>query len=196
MKMFKRIAAVVLAGVMAVGMMTACGGQSLADKLEDVAVNTIASELKTEAYNDPTLGEKVYTNLDAINADGHIDTAKVHYTIEGAADLAAYLKNIDEKKDAGACSVTLYYFAQETKDGSVTGNAYAFDETTGADVVSQLAKGAVAQAKAYTEAAVKTLGVKADDVKYTIAVSTRTLNGKVYMGYAIKIDLPAIKAAK
>ena len=80
MKMFKRFAAALLAGVMALAMLTACGGgggngPSLGEQLENAMVdqmNNVRSEGSEKLTNDPTLRAQALAVLDKATVDGKL----------------------------------------------------------------------------------------------------------------------------
>ena len=80
MKLFKRFAAALLAGVMALAMLTACGGgggngPSLGEQLENAMVdqmNNVRSEGSEKLTNDPTLRAQALAVLDKATVDGKI----------------------------------------------------------------------------------------------------------------------------
>ena len=80
MKMFKRFAAALLAGVMVLAMLTACGvngggGASLGEQLENAMVdqiNNVRSESSEKLTNDPTLRAQALAVLNKATADGKL----------------------------------------------------------------------------------------------------------------------------
>ena len=80
MKMFKRFAAALLAGVMVLAMLTACGGNggggaSLGEQLENAMVdqmNNVRSEGSEKLTNDPTLRAQALAVLNKATADGKL----------------------------------------------------------------------------------------------------------------------------
>lgn len=80
MKMFKRFAAALLAGVMVLAMLTACGGNggggaSLGEQLENAMVdqmNSVRSEGSKKLTNDPTLRAQALAVLNKATADGKL----------------------------------------------------------------------------------------------------------------------------
>ena len=85
MKMFKRFAAALLVGVMALAMLTACGGgggngPSLGEQLENAMVdqmNNVRSEGSEKLTNDPTLRAQALAVLDKATVDGKIKKADI-----------------------------------------------------------------------------------------------------------------------
>ena len=80
MKMFKRFAAALLAGVMVLAMLAACGGNggggaSLGEQLENAMVdqmNNVRSEGSEKLTNDPTLRAQALAVLNKATADGKL----------------------------------------------------------------------------------------------------------------------------
>ena len=81
MKMFKRFAAALLAGVMALAMLTACGGGSgsgtstIGEEFENkyiAAINTLRGEKAEKLENDTDLRNKALAQLQKIKDDGTI----------------------------------------------------------------------------------------------------------------------------
>ena len=85
MKMFKRFAAALLAGVMVLAMLTACGGNggggaSLGEQLENAMVdqmNNVRSESSEKLTNDPTLRAQALAVLDKATVDGKLKKADI-----------------------------------------------------------------------------------------------------------------------
>ena len=85
MKMFKRFAAALLAGVMVLAMLTACGGNggngpSLGEQLESAMVdqmNSVRSEGCEKLTNDPTLRAEAMAVLDKVTADGKLKATDI-----------------------------------------------------------------------------------------------------------------------
>ena len=84
MKMFKRLAAVLLAGVMVLAMLTACGGSgspaaptSDVEKAEALYMDVYNALLNANYTNDPALKTKVREILDdSLNEDGSLKSGK------------------------------------------------------------------------------------------------------------------------
>lgn len=82
MKMFKRFAAALLAGVMVLAMLTACGGgaggpgtSTIGEEFENkyiAAINTLRGEKAEKLENDTELRNKALAQLAKINQDGTI----------------------------------------------------------------------------------------------------------------------------
>ena len=92
MKLFKRFAAALLVGVMALAMLTACGGgaggaaKTDAEKFEDVTVKSYALAMgKTDLTNDSTLKSKATSYLvDTLDEEGKVKDGKKSMTVSEA----------------------------------------------------------------------------------------------------------------
>ncbi len=91
MKLFKRFAAALLAGAMALAMLTACGGgggaaKTDAEKFEDVTVKSYALALdRADLTNDSTLKNKATSYLvDTLDENGEVKTGKNLMTVSEA----------------------------------------------------------------------------------------------------------------
>ena len=87
MKMFKRFAAALLAGVMVLAMLTACGGgsapASLAERAQSLAEQGVAAGLGNGGTNDKELTQKAYNEMARIDKDGNLDMNAVTPNEEG-----------------------------------------------------------------------------------------------------------------
>lgn len=91
MKKMKRLVAVLLAGVMALAILTACGGSkvSLGEQLEKKyfeVFNAARSEEKGELSNDPELSQMALKALETIDKDGKIAEENVFQRIGPTMD--------------------------------------------------------------------------------------------------------------
>ncbi len=92
MKLFKRFAAALLAGVMALAMLTACGGngggaaKTDAEKFEDVTVKSYALAMdRTDLTNDSTMKSKATSYLvDTLDEEGKVKDGKKSMTVSEA----------------------------------------------------------------------------------------------------------------
>ena len=83
MKMLKKMAALLLAGVMALALLTACGEDStpsFGKQVEDAAIKAVNTALgeNSTLTNDSTLRAQAAQMLEKVNADGKI-VARGHY---------------------------------------------------------------------------------------------------------------------
>lgn len=169
MKMFKRFAAALLAGVMVLAMLTACGGGSgsgtstIGEEFENkyiAAINTLRGENAGNLENDTDLRNKALAQLAKIKEDGTIAATDANTSIiTPSADgksVTVVMISVGTKgePDKGVCQ------AKEI-------TAESLDEITpdsaGADVVEALR-------------ALKKIGI-----------ATKVINGKTYAAIAMEI---------
>jgi len=169
MKMFKRFAAALLAGVMVLAMLTACGGGSgsgtstIGEEFENkyiAAINTLRGENAGNLENDTDLRNKALAQLAKIKEDGTITATDANTSIVTPS--------------ADGKSVTVVMISVGTKGEPDKGvcqakeiTAESLDEITpdsaGADVVEALR-------------ALKKIGI-----------ATKVINGKTYAAIAMEI---------
>ena len=169
MKMFKRFAAALLAGVMVLAMLTACGGGSgsgtstIGEEFENkyiAAINTLRGENAGNLENDTDLRNKALAQLAKIKEDGTIaapdaNTSIVTPSADGKSVTVVMISvGTKGEPDKGVCQ------AKEI-------TAESLDEITpdsaGADVVEALQ-------------ALKKIGI-----------ATKVINGKTYAAIAMEI---------
>jgi hypothetical protein len=169
MKMFKRFAAALLAGVMVLAMLTACGGGSgsgtstIGEEFENkyiAAINTLRGENAGNLENDTDLRNKALAQLAKIKEDGTIaapdaNTSIVTPSADGKSVTVVMISvGTKGEPDKGVCQ------AKEI-------TAESLDEITpdsaGSDVVEALR-------------ALKKIGI-----------ATKVINGKTYAAIAMEI---------
>ena len=169
MKMFKRFAAALLAGVMVLAMLTACGGGSgsgtstIGEEFENkyiAAINTLRGENAGNLENDTDLRNKALAQLAKIKEDGTIaatdaNTSIVTPSADGKSVTVVMISvGTKGEPDKGVCQ------AKEI-------TAESLDEITpdsaGSDVVEAL------------------LALK------KIGIATKVINGKTYAAIAMEI---------
>ena len=169
MKMFKRFAAALLAGVMVLAMLTACGGGSgsgtstIGEEFENkyiAAINTLRGEKAEKLENDTDLRNKALAQLAKIKEDGTIaapdaNTSIVTPSADGKSVTVVMISvGTKGEPDKGVCQ------AKEI-------TAESLDEITpdsaGSDVVEALR-------------ALKKIGI-----------ATKVINGKTYAAIAMEI---------
>ena len=169
MKMFKRFAAALLAGVMVLAMLTACGGGSgstIGEEFENkfiATLNTLRGEDAEELKNDTVLHDRALAQLAKINEDGTIVVTDAYTYIT--------TPNADGK------SVTVVAINVATKGDPVNGVVQA-EEITAASLDKITTDGANENTVA-TMRAVKKIGI-----------ATKVINGKTYMAIAIEMVQP------
>lgn len=84
MKKFRRLAALLLAGVLALAVLSGCGGSRFEREMEETVLKYVnAAMRKTEFKNDPELRQKAYEMLGKIDPEsGLIDSQKAFMRIE------------------------------------------------------------------------------------------------------------------
>ena len=171
MKMFKRFAAALLAGVMVLAMLTACGGgagsgaSTIGEKFENkyiAAINTLRGENAEKLENDTDLRNKALAQLAKINEDGTIAPTDASTTTGTLSDDKKFVTVVtinvltDNKGEVvdGVCQAK--EITAESLDEITTDSA-------GADVVEALR-------------ALKKIGI-----------ATKVINGKTYAAIAMEI---------
>ena len=169
MKMFKRFAAALLAGVMVLAMLTACGGGSgsgastIGEKFENkyiAAINTLRGENAEKLENDTDLRNKALAQLAKINEDGTIAVT--------AASTTTATPNADGK------SVTVLMINVGTEGKPDKGVCQAKEIT--ADSLGEITTEGAGEDAAETMRALKKIGI-----------ATKVINGKTYAAIAIEI---------
>ena len=169
MKMFKRFAAALLAGVMVLAMLTACGGagaSTIGEEFENkfiATLNTLRGEDAEELKNDTVLHDRALAQLAKINEDGTIAVTD--------ADTSIITPNADGK------SVTVVAINVATKGDPVNGVVQA-EEITAASLDKITTDGANENTVA-TMRALKKIGI-----------ATKVINGKTYVAIAIEMVQP------
>ena len=192
MKMFKRFAAALLAGVMVLAMLTACGGgsapASLAERAQSLAEQGVAAGLGNGGTNDKELTQKAYNEMARIDKDGNLDMNAVTPNEEGEQEkLRAYMEAVDEGKKAEACTITIYTLTEDLDLESGKGSAYELTEETLQSLALEKSKSFVAEQK-------ETAMSFSENAVFHVGVAVREVNGKTYIGWAVRIDLPEVPA--
>ena len=169
MKMFKRFAAALLAGVMVLAMLTACGGagaSTIGEEFENkfiATLNTLRGEDAEELKNDTVLHDRALAQLAKINEDGTIVVTDAYTSIT--------TPNADGK------SVTVVAINVATKGDPVNGVVQA-EEITAASLDKITTDGANENTVAIMRALKK------------IGIATKVINGKTYVAIAIEMVQP------
>ena len=178
MKMFKRFAAALLAGVMVLAMLTACGGgaapKSLGQQAEELmmqAVNlAMQADGKGSLQNDPTMKNVIYEALGQVDENGKID--------------AKYLPQGENLENALKTGKTGTFTVYEITDEN--GNAEVITQES----VNEMRK-MVEQLK--QQLSTQDDGDQANKSEVTninkFAVATRVVNGKTYIGMGSELVL-------
>ena len=110
MKMFKRIAAALLVGVMALAMLTACGGGhggSNSNATETLILNTFNKASGTNYSNNGDLQAKTRAVLNKIDANGQIKAADMPHYTEGNQTIVG-VDSINYNQQTGDISMVVY----------------------------------------------------------------------------------------
>ena len=174
MKMFKRFAAALLVGVMALAMLTACGERTskIGKEFEDkyvAALNTIRGEGAEALKNDEALREKALGQLSYVKGDGTIadpeKNAIVTTVLEGS------------ESDPVKIQLVVVLGKKDTADG-----VYKATEIT---------------AEALKNINSTVSGTNAQKIAKAIqkfGVATKVVNGKTYAAVAMEVDASAFKS--
>ena len=174
MKMFKRFAAVLLVGVMALAMLSACGERTskIGKEFEDkyvAALNTLRGEGAEALKNDEALREKALGQLSYVKGDGTIadpeKDAIVTTVLEGS------------ESDPVKIQLVVVLGKKDTADG-----VYKATEITAEALknINSTMSGANAQKIAK---AIQKFGI-----------ATKVVNGKTYAAAAMEVDASAFKS--
>ncbi len=172
MKMFKRFAAALLAGVMVLAMLTACGGGSgsgastIGEEFENkyiAAINTLRGENAEKLENDTDMQNKALAQLAKIKEDGTIAATDANISIGTPS--------------ADGKSVTVVSISVATKGQPVNGVCQAKEIT--AESLGEITTEGAGEDAAEVLQAVKRVGI-----------ATKVINGKTYAAIAIEIVQP------
>lgn len=172
MKMFKRFAAALLAGVMVLAMLTACGGGSgsgtstIGEEFENkyiAAINTLRGEGAGNLENDTDLRNKALAQLAKINEDGTIAATDVI--------TATATPNADGES---VTVVTIYVLTEGEPDKGV----YQAKEIT-ADSLGEI-----------TTDSPSADAVKELQALKRVGIATKAINGKTYAAIASEVVKP------
>ena len=171
MKMFKRFAAALLAGVMVLAMLTACGGGSgsgtstIGEEFENkyiAAINTLRGEKAEKLENDTDLRNKALAQLQKINQDGTIAPTDANTSI------------VTPSADGKSVTVVVIGVGTANKGEVVDGVCQAKEITPGSleeDITTDSSDAEV---------------VKAVQALKRVGIATRVINGKTYGAIAME----------
>ena len=184
MKMLKKMAALLLAGVMAMALLTACGDDStpsFAQKAEDATFASIKAATGIQV-NDADLKKLAESKIDLIDTEKGTFDYKKSYSTEDSEKFLADLKSTGK----GSMTMALPLM----KDGKMQNNGtYEVMEIT-ADNIGSLNQGA----DTMHDLLDKMASANGMSIKITkIGVAAKTVNGKTYaaiaMTYEVTVDL-------
>lgn len=183
MKMLKKMAALLLAGVMALALFTACGDEapskSMADQAADVAFGAMKQATGIQV-NDADLKKLAESKIDLIDTEKGTFDYKKSYSDE---DSQKFLKDLNS---TGKGSMTMALPLM--KDGKMQNNGtYEVMEIT-ADNIGSLNQGTDTMQDLLDEMA-SAYGVSVKITK--IGVAAKTVNGKTYAAIAMTYEVTA-----
>ena len=183
MKMLKKMAALLLAGVMALALFTACGDEapskSMADQGADVAFGAMKQATGIQV-NDADLKKLAESKIDLIDTEKGTFDYKKSYSDE---DSQKFLKDLNS---TGKGSMTMALPLM--KDGKMQNNGtYEVMEIT-ADNIGSLNQGTDTMQDLLDEMA-SAYGVSVKITK--IGVAAKTVNGKTYAAIAMTYEVTA-----
>ena len=168
MKKMKRLVAVLLAGVLALAMLTACGGgdstPSIGAQAEAATMKYLNAMAGTEMQNDPTMKAQICKVLNTIDENGKFASDEIPGGISGSGK---------------ELSLTIYMLSEEQfNDGELPEKVSAIEVTP--ERLNQIKKATEEVSKGSGE----------DDAKVTaVAVGTVVKNGKTYIGVAFTVTV-------
>ena len=175
MKMFKRFAAALLVGVMALAMLTACGSSN-SNETESKVLNAINTASGTSYNNNADLQAKVRATLSKVDENGLIKVTDLPYA---------------EQNGQRRYGVSDYTYNEETKEASFVYYMLYTDVASGNSAVKAIEVDDAFMKKVEdTKAGDFSTDNIAEGAKMeAIGVATYTAsNGKTYIGFAFKIS--------
>lgn len=172
MKMFKRFAAALLVGVMALAMLTACGERTskIGKEFEDkyvAALNTLRGEGAEALKNDEALREKALGQLSYVKGDGTIADPEKN----------AIVTTVLEGSESDPVKIQLVMVLSKNDDG-----VYKATEVTAEALEKINSTMSVPNAQKVAKAIQK------------FGVATKVVNGKTYAAVAMEVDASALKS--
>lgn len=182
MKMLKKMAALLLVGVMALALLTACGDEapskSMADQAADVAFGAMKQATGIQV-NDADLKKLAESKIDLIDTEkGTFDYRKSYSTEDSEKFLA-------DLKSTGKGSMTMALPLM--KDGKMQNGIYEVMEIT-ADNIGSLNQGTDTM-QDLLDGMASAYGVSVKITK--IGVAAKTVNGKTYAAVAMTYEVTA-----
>lgn len=182
MKMLKKMAALLLVGVMALALLTACGDDStpsFAQKAEDATFASIKAATGIQV-NDADLKKLAESKIDLIDTEkGTFDYQKSYSTEDSEKFLA-------DLKSTGKGSMTMALPLM--KDGKMQNGTYEVMEIT-ADNIGSLNQGT----DTMHDLLDKMASAYGMSIKITkIGVAAKTVNGKTYAAIAMTYEVAAV----
>lgn len=182
MKMLKKMAALLLAGVMAMALLTACGDDStpsFAQKAEDATFASIKAATGIQV-NDADLKKLAESKIDLIDTEKGTFDYKKSYSTEDSEKFLADLKSTGK----GSMTMALPLM----KDGKMQNGTYEVMEIT-ADNIGSLNQGTDTM-QDLLDGMASAYGVSVKITK--IGVAAKTVNGKTYAAIAMTYEVAAV----
>jgi len=181
MKMLKKMAALLLAGVMALALLTACGDDSapsFAQKAEDATFASVKASTGIQV-NDADLKKLAESKIDLIDKDGQYDFKN---TIQYSDILKAAEDAVKAGKDSATIDLAMPVPQEKVEGAEMTNGKYPVWEVT-ADNLGALAE---KTAKLNAILSKQMRGGKIEKV----GVVSKTVNGKTYVAIGLKVTVP------
>lgn len=182
MKMLKKMAALLLVGVMALALLTACGDDStpsFAQKAEDATFASIKAATGIQV-NDADLKKLAESKIDLIDTEKGTFDYKKSYSTEDSEKFLADLKSTGK----GSMTMALPLM----KDGKMQNGIYEVMEIT-ADNIGSLNQGTDTM-QDLLDGMASAYGVSVKITK--IGVAAKTVNGKTYAAVAMTYEVAAV----
>ena len=173
MKMFKRFAAALLAGVMVLAMLTACGSNS--NETESKVLNALNTACGTSYNNNADLQAKVRAVLEKVDENGYIKATDLPVgEVDGEKETG--VSDVVYNKDTGDLSMVIYLVAGGVNADKTAAKLIEVNDEFMARVEN-----------------VKPNSTKMDQIAEgmtvdAIGIATVNANGKTYIGYAFKVS--------
>lgn len=183
MKMLKKMAALLLVGVMALALLTACGDDStpsFAQKAEDATFASIKAATGIQV-NDADLKKLAESKIDLIDTEKGTFDYKKSYSTEDSEKFLADLKSTGK----GSMTMALPLM----KDGKMQNGTYEVMEIT-ADNIGSLNQGTDTMHDLLEKMASANNGMSIKITK--IGVAAKTVNGKTYAAIAMTYEVAAV----
>ena len=176
MKMFKRFAAALLAGVMVLAMLTACGGGAggpgegeFEKKVQDVYMAALNKEYGTEWSNNSEVKELATEALNKI-ADGKIALTAITAEKKTEKNYVGAVVCVENAKQNAQVYTAVYY--EETTAGTITVNSDMVE-------LMKIATDFVIEAGKNNNTKIEVTG---------LGVGTKTVGGKTYVAIGYKLS--------
>lgn len=182
MKMLKKMAALLLAGVMAMALLTACGDDStpsFGKQVEDATFASVKASTGIQV-NDADLKKLAESKIDLIDTEKGTFDYKKSYSTEDSEKFLADLKSTGK----GSMTMALPLM----KDGKMQNGTYEVMEIT-ADNIGSLNQGT----DTMHDLLEKMASANGMSIKITkIGVAAKTVNGKTYAAIAMTYEVAAV----